>query len=158
MDGQCTALIRALEAALGKERAMNEAMAWLRGVCGDLTALEPALETIFTLAGLPIVQTANIPSLRDLTSGYIRDQHQRGGDAPNDLGARLASMGLKLPSEIETKSHTDFAGLFAPVVLAASAQEKLALDPEQALVARRTLREDPTYASGAWPHLVKFYA
>jgi hypothetical protein len=92
-----------------------------------------------------------------LTSSYIRDQHQRGGDAPNDFAARLASIGLKLPAEIETKSHTDFAGLFAPVLLAASAREKLDLDPELALIARRTLREDPAYASGAWSHLVKFY-
>jgi len=35
--------------------------------------------------------------------------------------------------------------------------EKLDLDRELALVARQTLREDPAYASGAWPHLVKFY-
>ena len=153
MDRQCTALTSALESALGKEKAMNEAVAWLRGVCGDLTALEPALETIFGMAGLPIAQTTDIPSLRDLTSGYIRDQYQRGGDAPNDLAARLASVGLKLPPEIETKSHTDFAGLFAPVLLAASAREKLDLDRELALIARRTLREDPTYVSGAWPHL-----
>jgi hypothetical protein len=157
MDRQCTTLVSVLEAALGKEKAMKEAVAWLGGICGDLTLLEPALETIFTLAGLPIVQTANIPSLGDLTSGYIRDQHQRGGDAPNDLGVRLALMGVKLPFEIETKSHRDFAGLFAPVLLAASAQGKLTLDPEQALIARRTLREDPIYASGAWPHLLKFY-
>ena len=53
MDRQCTALTSALESALGKERAMNEAVAWLRSVCGDLTALEPALETIFGMAGLP---------------------------------------------------------------------------------------------------------
>jgi hypothetical protein len=154
MDRQYTALTSALEAALGKEKAMDEAVAWLRG---DLTALEPALETIFAMAGLPIVQTSDIVSFRDLTSGYIRDQHQRGGDAPNDLGTRLALVGLKLPPEIETKSHTDFAGLFAPVLLAASAREKLALDREQSLIARRTLREDPSYASGAWPHLLKFY-
>ena len=158
MDRQCTALTSALESALGKERAINETVAWLRGVCGDLTALEPALETIFGMAGLPIGQTTDCPSLRDLTSSYIRDQHQRGGDAPNDFAARLASIGLKLPPEIETKSHTDFAGLFAPVLLAASAREKLDLDRELALIARRTLREDPTYASGAWPHLVKFYS
>jgi hypothetical protein len=92
-----------------------------------------------------------------LTSTYIRDQHHRGGDAPNDFAARLASIGLKLPPEIETKSHTDFAGLFAPALLAASAREKLSLDRELALIARRTLREDPIYASGAWPHLVRFY-
>ena len=137
--------------------ASTRAVAWLRGVCGDLTALEPAVETIFGMAGLPIRQTTDFPSLRDLTSSYIRDQHQRGGDAPNDFAARLASIGLKLPPEIETKSHTDFAGLFAPVLLAASAREKLDLDRELALIARRTLREDPAYASGAWPHLVKFY-
>ena len=158
MDRQCTALTSALEAALGREKAMNEAVAWLRGVCGDLTALEPAVEIIFAMAGLPTTLTADIPSLRDLTSGYIRDQHQRGGDAPNDLGARLALEGLKLPPEIQEKSHTDFAGLFAPVLLAASAREKLDLDRELALIARRTLREDPTYASGAWPHLVKFFS
>lgn len=157
MDRQYTALIGALEAALGKEKAMNEVVAWMRGLCGDLTALEPALDTIFAMAGLPIAQTAVIPSLRDLTSGYIRDQHQRGGDAPNALGASLALDGLKLPPEIETKSHTDFAGLFAPVLLAASAREKLALDREQALIVRRALREDPIYVSGAWPHLLKFY-
>jgi len=157
MDRQCTALTSALEGALGKERAMKEALTWLRGVCADLTALEPALETIFVTTGPSIAKTTVVPSLRDLTSGYIRDQHQKGGDAPNDLGVRLASIGLKLPTEIESMSHTHFAGLFAPVLLAASAREKLVLDREQGLVARRTLREDPTYASGAWPHLLKFY-
>jgi hypothetical protein len=158
MDRQCTALTSALEPALGREKAMSEAVAWLRGVCGDLTALEPAVEIIFAMAGLPTTLTADIPSLRDLTSGYIRDQHQRGGDAPNDLAARLALEGLKLPLEIQEKSHTDFAGLFAPVLLAASAREKLDLSRELALIARRTLREDPTYASGAWPRLVKFFS
>jgi hypothetical protein len=157
MNRQYDALTSALEAALGKEKAMSEAVAWLRGVCRDLTALEPALGTIFAMAGLPITLEAHIPSLRDLTRGYIRDQYLRGGDAPNDLGGRLGLEGLKLPPEIETKSHTDFAGLFAPVLLAASAREKLALDLEQALIARRTIREDPTYASGAWPHLLRFY-
>ena len=32
-----------------------------------------------------------------------------------------------------------------------------ARDRELALIARRTFREDPTYTSGAWPHLLKFY-
>lgn len=93
LNRQCTALTNALESALGKERAINETVAWLRGVSGDLTALEPALDTIFGTAGLPIGQTTYFPSLRDLTGSYIRDQHQRGGDAPNDLAAHLASMG-----------------------------------------------------------------
>lgn len=157
MDRQCTALASVLEGALGTERAMSEAVAWLRGVCGELTALEPALTIIFSMSGLPMGQTASVPSLRDLTSGYIRDQHHRGGEAPNDLSAHFALAGLKLPPEIETKSHSDFAGLFAPVLLAASAREKLVLDREQALIVRRTLREDPAYVSGAWPHLLTYY-
>jgi hypothetical protein len=157
MERQCTALVGALDGVLGKEKAMNEAVSWLRSVCSDLVALEPALQTIFGMAGLPIGQATEGPALRDLTSGYVRDQHQRGGDAPNELAARLALTGLRLPPEIETKSHTDFAGLFAPVLLAASAKEKLVLDSELALIVRRTLREDPMYVSGAWLHLVKFY-
>jgi hypothetical protein len=158
MDRQCTALTNALESAFGKEKAVSEALTWLRGVCDDLTALEPALEAIFAMARLPITQTTVVSSLRALTSGYIQDQHLRGGDASNDLGARLVSIGVKLPSEIENTSHTYFAGLFAPVLLAASAREKLVLDQEQALIARRALREAPTYTSGAWPHLLKFYS
>jgi len=157
MKGSCAALTDALESALGKKKAMTEAVAWLRGVCGDLTSLEPALETIFGMAGLPIGQANDCFSLRALTSGYIRDQHHRGGDAPNNLAERLTLIGLKIPPEIETKSHMDFAGLFAPMLLAASAREKLVLDPELALIARRTLREDPMYISGSFPQLVKFY-
>jgi hypothetical protein len=157
MERQCAALTSALEGVLGRAKAMHEAVTWLRGVCSDLIALEPALETIFAMAGLPNGQVSESPSLRDLTSSYIRDQHQRGGNTPNELATRLASNELKLPPEIATKSHTDFAGLFAPVLLAASAREKLVLDRELALIVRRTLREDPMYVSGAWPYLVKFY-
>jgi hypothetical protein len=109
------------------------------------------------MAGILPFRATDIPSLSDLTSGYIRDQHHRGGDAPNELAARLASTGLKLPLEIETKSHVNFAGLFAPVLLAASAQEKLVLERDQELLSRQTLREDPVYVSAAWYHLVKFY-
>jgi hypothetical protein len=157
MERDCTALANVLESAFGKEKAKKQAVAWFRCVCGELIAFEPALETIFDMAGLAIAKAAEIPSLRDLTGGYIRDQYHRGGDAPNDLAARLASIGLKLPPDIESKSHTDFAGLFAPVLLAGSAQEKLKLERELLLIARRTLREDPLYVSRAWRHLVKFY-
>lgn len=157
MDRQCDALADAMTSVLGKEKAMNEVVGWLRGLCSELTALEPALEAAFITAGLPIGPTTHAPSLRDLTNGYIRDQHHRGGDAVNDLAARLAETGLKLPAEIEEKSHTYFAGLFAPLLLAACAREKLALDRELALIARRTLREDPLYVSAVWRHLVTFY-
>jgi hypothetical protein len=122
-----------------------------------LTALEPALGTTFCLAGLPATLAIAMPSLRDLTSGYIAGQYHRGGEAPNDIAARLALAGLKLPTEIETKSHTEFAGLFAPVLLAASAREKLVLERDQALLVRRALREDPLFVSASWCHLLKFY-
>jgi hypothetical protein len=158
MESERTALANVLQSALGKEKAMIEVVAWMRGVCSELTALEPALKTIFGMAGLPIGQAIHSPSLQDLTISYIRNQHQRGGHAPNDLAKDLASVGLKLPPEIETKMHTDFEGLFAPVLLAASAREKLGLTREMALIARRTLREDPIYVSGSWPNLVKFYS
>jgi hypothetical protein len=156
MERSCTVLADALETALGKEKALSESVAWLRGVCSELRALEPALETVF-INGTGTAPGTDGPSLRDLTSRYIRDQHHRGGDAQNDLAGRLALIGLKVPPEIETKSHTDFAGLFAPVLLAASAGEKLQLDREFALIVRRTLREDPVYVSTAWRYLAKIY-
>ena len=124
MECHCTTLTSALEGVLGREGAMQAAVTSLRSLCSDLSTLEPALEMIFGMAGLPIGQATDRPLLRDLTSSYIRDQHQRGDDGVNQLAARLALNGLKLPPEIETKSHTDFAGLFAPVLLAASAREK----------------------------------
>ncbi|WP_287313581.1 STY4851/ECs_5259 family protein [Mesorhizobium sp.] len=157
MERDCLAVATALEVALGKRKAMDEAVAWLRRVCDELIAMEPALEAILHMAGLPVEQATDIPSLRDLTSGYIRGQHQRGGDSPNDLAARLASAGLTIPPEIETKSHANFAGLFAPVLLAASARGRLVLEHDQELLSRRTLREDPVYVSAAWRHLMKFY-
>jgi hypothetical protein len=157
IESNCTALANALESALGKETAMKEVVAWQRCVCSDVIALEPALETIFVMAQRPIGPVTGTPSLRDLTNCYIRDQHQRGGDAPNDLAERLAVFGLNLPPEIQTKSHADFAGLFAPVLLAGSACGKLVLDRELALITRRTLRENPAYVSGAWRHLIKHY-
>jgi hypothetical protein len=152
------AVAGALEAVFGKEKAASEALARLASLRSELIALEPALEATFGLVGLPNTNATALPSLKDLTSGYIAGQYHRGGEALNDLAARLASLGLKLPIEIETKSHTDFAGLFAPVLLAASAQEKLVLDRDLALCARRALREDPLYVSAAWCHLLKFYS
>jgi hypothetical protein len=152
------AVSSALEPVFGGEKAASEALTRLVNLRDELVALEPALEAIFGLAGLSAMHVAAIPSLRDLTSGYIASQYDRGGETPNDLGARLASDGMKLPTEIETKSHKDFAGLFAPVLLAASARERLVLERDQALLARRALREDPLYVSASWCHLLKFYA
>ncbi|MBR1240306.1 hypothetical protein JQ620_09230 [Bradyrhizobium sp. AUGA SZCCT0274] len=147
----------ALENVFGREKAASEAVARLASLRTELIALEPALETTFGLVGLPPMQATAIPSLRGLTSGYITGQYHRGGEAPNNLAAHLATVGLKIPAEIDTKSHVDFSGLFAPVLLAASAREKIVLDRDLALLARRTLREDPSYVAAAWCHLLKFY-
>jgi hypothetical protein len=157
LQSDYTSVAGALEGVFGKDKAAGEALARLKSLRDELITFEPALETTFGLVGLPAAHATNIPSLRDLTSGHVAGQHNRGSEAPNDLAARLASVGLKLPAEIKEKSHVDFAGLFAPVLLAASAQEKLVLERDLALLARRTLREDPVYVSAAWCHLVKFY-
>ncbi|WP_316205346.1 STY4851/ECs_5259 family protein [Bradyrhizobium sp. SZCCHNS3004] len=151
------AIMGALENVFGRERAASEALARLASIRDELIALEPALETTFSLVGLPAARATAMPSLRELTSGYIAGQYHRGGEALNDLAARLTSVGLKVPAEIETKSHTEFAGLFAPVLLAASAQKKLILERDLALLVRRSLREDPAYVAAAWCHLLKFY-
>lgn len=158
MSRACESSVRALEGTLGRTAAMAQAMEWLRGLFADLTALEPAVQAIFDTTGPPSTTVKALPSLRELTDAYIRDQHHRGGDAPNDIASRLSMTGLTLPPEIEAKSHASFAGLFAPVLLAASAQGRLTLEDHEMLLVRRTLREDPTYVSAAWQHLLKFYS
>ncbi|MFD2185096.1 STY4851/ECs_5259 family protein [Rhodoplanes azumiensis] len=157
MTRTCESSVRALKGTLGQRVAMEHAIEWLRDLSADLTALEPAVQAIFDTAGLPAPAAAPVPSLRELTDTYIRDQHHRGGEAPNDIASRLSSAGLKLPSEIGAKSHESFAGLFAPVLLAASARGRLTLQGHEMLLVRRVLREDPTYVSAAWRHLLKFY-
>ncbi|MER8975273.1 STY4851/ECs_5259 family protein [Mesorhizobium sp. M0800] len=146
----------ALEPIFGVEKAATEALGRLVTLRAELTALEPALASIFSLMGIAGAPSG-IPSLKELTGGYIASQIHRDSEGRNDLASRLAQSGLRLPSEILTKSHEDFGGLFAPILLAASAQGKLTIERDLALLARRTLREDPAYVSGAYAHLLKFY-
>jgi hypothetical protein len=149
---------QALKDVFGPEKAAGEAVARLRRLRDELTELEPGLEKIFGLAGLSGANLMETASLHDLTNGYIVSQSNRGDEPQNDYANRLRSRGLRLPGEIETKSHADFAGLFAPVLLAVSARGRISLDREMALLARRTLREDPAYVSNAWRRLVDFYS
>jgi hypothetical protein len=148
----------ALEPVFGLEKAAGEALERLVRIRDELVALEPALEVIFGLIGLSSAQVSEIPTLKELTSSYIAHQYERGGETPNDFGASLNRAGVSLPPEIETKTHQEFAGLFAPVLLAAAARGKVVLDRDQALLVRRTLREDPLYVSASWCRLIKFYA
>ena len=154
---QWSLLTAALAPILGEVASQKEALAWLERVVGDLVALEPALASRFAALGLSTAVPITTSSLRDLVSAYVRGQDQREDEPLNDLGARLAAVGLKLPREIQDTTHSCFVGLFAPVLLAAAACGKLVLDRELSLVIRRALREDPAYVSAAWPHLIRFY-
>jgi hypothetical protein len=157
IEAQSMVLANTIASVLGREKARIEVSAWLRGICADLKAIEPAMNEVFSMVGIASGTASVSPSLSSLINRYIQEQHLRGGETQNEFGARLASVGLRVPPEINEKSHIYFAGLFAPVLLAASAHEKLVLDREQALLVRRALREDPDYVSGAWPHFLKFY-
>ncbi|MES0179678.1 STY4851/ECs_5259 family protein [Mesorhizobium sp. M0025] len=157
LEADYAAVFVALEPHFGAGKAGAEALGRVATLRAELSALEPALAWIFSLAGIATVEATRLPSLNDLTGTYIASQIHRSSEGRNDLAARLERAGLKLPSEILTKSHEDFDGLFAPILLAASAQGRLTIKRDLALLARRTLRENPAYVSGAYAHLLKFY-
>src|SRR5690606_28667761 len=90
---------------------------------------------------------ASLPPLNVLTSSYIATQADSPREDRNELAVRLQAYGLPLPAEVASKSHTMFAGLFAPILLAASAAGKLQLGAEDSLLVRRVLREDPAYVT-----------
>jgi hypothetical protein len=73
------AVAGALEVVFGKQKAASEALARLASLRAELIALEPAFEAIFGLIGLPSMNATTLPSLKDLTSGYIAGQYHRGG-------------------------------------------------------------------------------
>jgi hypothetical protein len=98
-----------------------------------------------------------VPSLNTLVSEYIKAQLDRQRDDHNELAKTLLARRIAVPQEILTKTHGAFAGLFAPVLLAASARGKLRISNEEALLIRRVLREDPAYVSAAWMHMIDFY-
>lgn len=148
------ALLEQALQALGAETARRIAVDEVRRAQADIAGLEPALDAVFVFAGLPSLADSEAPSLAGLTDAYVRNRQGREDEAPNDLAARLAAGGLPLPPEIAAKSHEQFAGLVAPVLLAASASGRFTLDAELALIARRALREDPAYVSAAWRRLV----
>ncbi len=148
----------ALEPVIGAQKAASAALGRLTSLRDQLLALEPALNSIFARVGLAPAQSTSAPSLRELTSSYIAGQFHRGGETPNDFASVLASRGINIQEDILSKSHESFAGLFAPVLLALSAHGKLTIDREQALIIRRTLREDPAYVTGAWSHFLDYYS
>lgn len=148
-------LAAALTPVLGEEKAKREAVAWLRSLCAELIALEPALADVFSGAGLSAPFAG--PSLRDLIRNYVRDAHDRDEEQRNELGLYVAALQLPLPNEFLEVSHEHFSGLFAPVLLSLSACGLLTLDTDKTFLVRKTLLETPLYVSSAWVPLIHFY-
>ena len=159
LNAEIAVLARVLEDLRGPEAAGHLARQLLDQRRIELLQLEPALEVVFTNSD-EVTQPAPPPaSLRELAGGYVMTQAKRiGRESPNEIASELHAQGLGIPRAIaDGVSHTSFAGLFAPVFLAASARGRISLNAEQALLARRTLREDADYVTAAWRHLLKFY-
>jgi hypothetical protein len=155
IQGYRTTLYNALAATLPADTAQAMADGQIARLREALIGLEPALTvpcgTSEQLAAL------SLPSLNELTSHYVASQHDRTRDDHNQLAARLTGLGLSLPKEIMSKAHEMFAGLFAPVLLAAAAAGKMKLSREDMLLIRQVLREDPMYVTSAWPHLLSHF-
>ena len=148
-------LATALCPVLGADKAKREAVAWLRSICAELIALEPALADVFSGAGLSAPFAG--PSLRDLIRNYVRDAHDRDEEQRNELGLYVAGLQLPLPKELQEVSHEHFSGLFAPLLLSLSACGLVTLDTDKAFLVRKTLLETPLYVSSAWVPLIHFY-
>ena len=157
VESDFEAFRRLLSPILGEQRAVAEASHRLSQLRDELLGLEPAIAEVLRLSGVPLEKPVSPPSLQQLVNIYITNCHQQDGSYQNDLAAQIIRSGLSLPHEITSKSHEDFPGLFAPVLLAASARERLILSEDQGLLVRRTLREDPAYVSAAYWHLLTFY-
>jgi len=151
------ALSERLTEVFGEAKAREHALATVLSICDGLEALEPALATLFAAVHIPRISPRDFPRLEELVNGYIREQHDREEQAPNDFAVRLTAKGLKLPPEIQTKSHEWFAGLFAPALLAASARRQWPLEGANLMLVRRALRESPAFVTAAWRHLLQFY-
>jgi hypothetical protein len=152
---EVTAIVSALEPIFGASKASEEALRALCRIRDELLGLDTALAQPLGLAGVPL-ELATGPSLAELVNGHIRGQHQRDSTTRNDIAEQLSAAGIAIHPDIMSKSHEDFAGLFAPLLLAASAREKLVLTRDQALLVRRTVREDPAYVADAYGHLLSF--
>lgn len=150
-------LMVALEAHLGREQAAALAMDRLRSLAARITANEPALAAVLHQAGCPTDQKVDLPNLINLTSRHVANRSDSADENRNAIARLLASQGLNVPPAILSMAHEEHAGLFAPLLLAASARGRLNLNRELMLVCRRILREDPQYISGSYPHFLEFY-
>ncbi len=150
-------LVQVLNPLFGAEKATATALGKLQTLSDELIAFEPAIETIFAMAGLPPHASAPLSPLNALAGAYVRGRYERETEGMNDLAARLQNEGVALPPEICAMDHTSHAGLFAPLILAAAARCRMRLSTDIALLARRTMHEDPIYVSQAYRHLLRLY-
>jgi hypothetical protein len=150
-------MFTSLQPVFGNDKAAAMALDSVNQATQQLSALEPALAEAVVDAARRKRTLATLPSLNTLVSEYIKAQVDRHRDDHNDLAKALSARTIAVPQEILTKTHGVFAGLFAPVLLAASAMGKLRISKEEALLIRRVLREDPAYVSAAWIHMIDFY-
>ncbi|WP_162252285.1 STY4851/ECs_5259 family protein [Mesorhizobium sp. Root102] len=126
--------------------------------------LEPALSSIFQSLGFIRAQVA-ARSVRDLAQDYIRDQRLRDADGPARrtqgsavIAENLVISKVTLPEELHPRFDLQsFEGLLVPVLIAACANGRMAIDAQCLLIARRMIRESPAYVSGAYPHFLKKY-
>gem|GEM_PF-1573520 len=150
-------MFNSLQPVFGNDKAVAMALDSVNQATEQLSVLESALAEAVADAARRKRTRATLPSLNTLVSEYIKAQVDRHRDDHNDLAKALSARTIAVPQEILTKTHEVFAGLFAPVLLAASAMGKLRISNEEALLTRRVLREDPAYVSAAWIHMIDFY-
>lgn len=150
-------MFEALQPIFGDDKAAIMALDSVNKATEQLSVLEPALAVAVADAAKRKQTLAKLPSLNTVVSEYIKAQFDRHRDDRNDIAQALLGREIALPKEILTKAHEAFAGLFAPVLLAASAMGMLRISNEEALLIRRVLREDPSYVTAAWIHMIDFY-
>ncbi|MCO6409060.1 STY4851/ECs_5259 family protein [Hoeflea alexandrii] len=150
-------MFESLQPIFGNDKAAAMALDSVNKATEQLSVLEPALTAAVADAARRKHAQSTSPSLNTLVSEYIKAQFDRHRDDPNDIAEALSSRKIPIPQEILTKTHELFAGLFAPVLLAASALGKVKISKEDALLIRRVLREDPFYVTATWIHMIDFY-
>jgi len=132
--------------------------------CGDaILALEPSLDIPFEIGGVPRNRAAladAVITLGELAGAHIRRSSDRDAAPPEDasrLAARLTDHGLEIPQELRRFDILSHGGLLSPWLLAASAASRIRLIPEDLLVLRRALREDPDYVTQAYALILPQY-
>jgi hypothetical protein len=155
----------ALAAALPNAHHVPLAINDLRQRCDALVALEPALEGVLPLAGVPaggerLDRDARSVLLRIVARDHINRTEDHEVSAAEDarrFADRLSAASLRPPEELLEFHWASHGGLLAPCLLAASAADRLRLDADDLPALRRWLRDDPDYVSRAYGLVLPHY-